>query len=202
MDAVMTVLLPLFVFTFLGFVLWENIHTQRKQREAWDAFGQRHGLSFTPSPLQLEGRHEGCPLRLHTEMRGSGKSRYGVTVLRLDVDDALPGDFELRREGLGNKLLKLLGSKDEELGDADFDAAFQLRNLSPEVNALLRSATVRRHLRTLASFHHFAIHAGALHVERRDVPATVEALEDFTRLVLDAAGALREAARRARGSTG
>ena len=196
MDNVLILVLALLGSAVAGYFAWR---THQKRREAWGAFAREHGLTLSARGLELRGHHERWPLHLTTETRGHGKHRLTVTVLRLTVGEALPGDFTLEREWLGDKLLKLLGRGDEEIGDAEFDDAFEIQNVSPEVRALLRSATVREHLHRLATtYRRFLIRAGALYVEQAGIPATVEALEAFVRPTLDAAAVLSTSAGRPR----
>src|SRR4051812_39553802 len=99
----------IFVFVLLclliagggGYLAWKA-HTARIA--AWAQFALRHGMSARG--LRLEGTYEGLPLTLETQTRGSGRNQYTVAVLRLSLGNALPPEFSLEREGLGDKVMR------------------------------------------------------------------------------------------------
>jgi len=141
--------------------------------------------------MEVEGLYQGQQLSLLTEQRGSGKSRYTVAVVRLDVSHALPVELSLEPETLGDRFLKLVGKRDEELGDAALDEAFDLKRLSPDARAVLRAPRVARPLLRLPRlFSRFSIEGGLLEVEQRGVPETPEGLEALVAPVLELADAL------------
>jgi hypothetical protein len=167
----------------------------KRRLQAWKTFAARHDWSFSNrwGSLEIQGLFLGQQLSVLTERRGAGKNRREVTVLRLELA-ALPSELTLEPEGLGDKLLKFFGRRDEEVGDAEFDAAFDLEDVSPETRALLRKPRVREQLLMLKrTFSRFSIEAGLLEAERRGVPHTVEALESLVAPALELARALHEA---------
>jgi hypothetical protein len=175
-----------------GYLAWKA-HTARLA--AWAQFAQRYGMSARG--LRLEGTYHGLPLSLETQMRGSGRNRYTVAVLRLPVSNALPPEFSLEREGLEDKLLRLFGQRDPEIGDERFDQLFELKNLSPATASVLREEPVQRHLYAMVkAYQHFHIRGGWLQAERRRIPASVEDLEEFPRQALMLAHTLELATRR------
>jgi len=191
-------LIPL---TIVGMVLaivaiaYFAIKAHKAQVAAWAEFAQRHGMEARG--LHVEGSYEGYPLTVETQSRGSGKNRYTVAVLHLSLQNSLPDEFSLEREGFGDKILRFFGKEDAQLGDTDFDKYFDLKNLSPTAAAVLRHTGVQKHLYELA--HHymnFHIRGGWLQAERRRVPSTAEELEDFTGPALMLAHTLEEASKR------
>jgi hypothetical protein len=189
------ILISLVFLGITGLALYSGWLGLRRRQQAWSDFAQRYGLMLTSVGLsnpRITGIYEGQHLELKVEQRGSGKSRYSVTVLHLQVSDVLSPDFFLEREGLGDKFLKLLGRKDEEVGDDDFDRYFDLKNLDPESATLLRHPDVQRHLFTVAkTYQGFAIRHGFLSVDMRTVPSSPEALESFVQPALALAQALK-----------
>ena len=168
----------------------------RRRQRAWANFAQRHGLTLHSTEVMslphITGSYEGQQLELQVEQRGSGKNRSYVTVLHLDVIDAVSESLSLEREGLGDKILKVFGRNDEEIGDDDFDRYFDLKNLDPESATLLRHPDVQQHLFTVAkTYHHFDIRQGLLSVEQRTVPMSPEALESFVQPAVALAQTLR-----------
>ncbi len=188
-------LLSLVFLGLAGLVAYSAWLGLRRRQQAWSDFAQRYGLMLTSVGLsnpRITGIYEGQHLELKVEQRGSGKSRYSVTVLHLRMSDVLSPDFFLEREGLGDKFLKLLGRKDEEIGHEDFDRYFDLKNLDPESATLLRHPDVQQHLFTVArTYHGFSIRHGFLSVEERTVPSSSEALESFVQPALALAQALK-----------
>jgi hypothetical protein len=179
------------------FILW-MVHKARVA--AWAEFASRHGMHA--DGLEIEGTYEGYPMRLETQSRGSGKSRYRVTVLHLSTNGALPPDFSLEPEGFGDKLLKLFGKGDAEIGDEQFDKRFELSNLTASTTQVLRHPSVQQHLYEMISYYRaFHIREGWIQAEQRGVPTNADALEELTGPALMLAHTLEEAAGRTQGWT-
>jgi hypothetical protein len=188
-----TLLLLLVLGGLLPLIVWALWRNYQRRLEAWRAFARRHGWRFRESlgSLEVEGLYQGQQLSLLTERRGSSKNRYTVTVVRLDVSHALPVELSLEPETLGDRFLKLVGKRDEELGDAALDEVFDLKHLSPDARAVLRAPRVARPLLRLPRlFSGFSIEGGLLEVEQREVPDTSEKLEALVAPVLELADAL------------
>jgi hypothetical protein len=180
---------------FMGIAVYFAMKMHRAQVAAWAEFAQRHGMQSRG--LKIDGSYEGYPLTVETQSRGSGKNSYTVAVLHLSLESALPTEFSLEREGLGDKILRFFGKEDAQIGDADFDKHFDLKNLSPITAAVLRHPSVQKHLYELAHhYSNFHIRGGWLQAERRKVPSTADELEDFTGPALMLAHTLDEAAKR------
>ncbi|MFL5344067.1 MAG: hypothetical protein ACJ8AT_04705 [Hyalangium sp.] len=192
-------LLPLVVLVLLvpflavsAYALWK---IKKASRAAWAEFAHNHGMLATG--FRIEGSYEDYPLVIETARRGHSKHRYTVTVLSLSVPDALPPEFSLALESLGDKVLHFLGKKDERIGDADFDKFFEMENLSPALSAVLRHMAVQEHLYEMVNqYQTFHIRDGWIHAERRHVPSTAEELEEFVGPALMLAHTLEETSRR------
>jgi hypothetical protein len=179
------------------FIIWK-VHDGRVK--AWAEFASRHGMHV--DGLQIEGTYEGYPMRLETQARGSGNSRYHVTVLHLSTNGALPPDFSLEPEGFGDKLLKLIGKRDPEIGDEQFDKRFDLSNLTPSTIRVLRHPSVQEHLYEMIGYYRtFHIREGWIQAEQRDIPSSADALEELTGPALLLVHTLEEAARSTQGWT-
>lgn len=191
----MLVLIALLVIVL--FIFWK-MHQARVA--AWAGFASRHGMHA--DGLQIEGTYEGYPMRLETQRRGSGKNGHYVTVLHLSTNDALPPDFSLEPEGFGDKLLKLFGQRDPEIGEEQFDKRFDLSNLTASTTRVLRHPSVQQHLYEMISHYRaFHIRDGWIQAEWRDIPSTADALEEFTGPALMLAHTLEEASGRTQGWT-
>ncbi|MCP3104449.1 hypothetical protein LZ198_36855 [Myxococcus sp. K15C18031901] len=160
-----------------GFVyaVWE----QRRRHDAWSGFAAERGWNFSESwgAMEVQGLYQGQQLSVATETRGRGKGRYTTTVVRLDLGDSVPPELHVEREGLGNKLLKLVGVRDEELGDAELDAALDLKGLSPESRQLLLADAVATALLEVRRHNErFCIISGLLEAEHRGTPNSPDKL--------------------------
>lgn len=164
----------------LGYAFWRSY---KRRQEAWSAFAARHGWRYTHawSSLEVRGRFLQRGVLLRTESRGSGKSRHTVTVLQVGLGDTVPRALRLEPESLGDKFLKLFGSRDEELGDKELDTALDLKHVSPEARSILLAPRVRRALLAMHrhSYSRFSIQSSLLTAEQGGVPETLDALEQL-----------------------
>jgi len=199
-DKAMTLVPALIFFSIMALVLYAIWRRHQARIAAWAEFASRHDMSV--DGLRIDGTYEGYPLRLETQTRGSGKHRHTVAVLHLSTHGALPPDFSLEREGLGDKVLKLFGRRDEEIGDEQFDRLFDLSNLSSSAARVLRNEAVQQHLYEMVkNYRTFHIHGGLIQAEHSHIPSTVDELEEFTGPALMLAHTLEEASRRSKGWT-
>ncbi|AKQ69108.1 hypothetical protein A176_006020 [Myxococcus hansupus] len=192
-DALLSLLpyLAVFVALGLGGVAYWKDHQRRDQ--AWKDFAALHGWDITASwnEWSVDGLHRRRRFQLRTEYRRVGKNRSLYTMVYLDLGEAIPIGTRIRPEGLGRKLLKVIGKGDEEIGDAEFDNAFELTHLSDEVRAVLRTPDVRRQLLLLRQrFGTFVIDNEQLQAQLRGMPNSVEALESLVTPALQLSDAL------------
>ncbi|KFE71333.1 hypothetical protein [Hyalangium minutum] len=200
LNVVQQVIIAVSFIAFVVLVVYLFVRRHKARVAAWAEFARRHDMCA--DGLKIEGSYEGYPMRLELQIRGSGKERYTVTVLRLSTNGGLSPDFSLEQEGLGDKLLKLFGRKDAEIGDKAFDRLFELNNVSRETARVLRNESVQQHLYEMANhYRDFHIRAGWIHAEHRKIPSTVEELEELTGPALMLAHTLEEASRRSKGWT-
>ncbi|MFP2926431.1 hypothetical protein ACLESO_14665 [Pyxidicoccus sp. 3LG] len=172
-------------------------YSMRRRHGDWSTFAARYDWVFSRSwgSLEVQGLHQGRQFSLLTESRGSGNNERRVTVVRLELGDALPSELTLEPEGLGDRFLKLFGKNDEEVGDAELDEALDLRNVTPESRAVLRAPRVRQQLLALKEHYaRFSIVGGLLEAEQHGVPDTVAELEQLVAPALALSKALDEAA--------
>lgn len=196
-------LLPIAAFgvALVGGLIYWKLHQAKSA--VWAEFAHLHGLSA--EGLSVAGSYEGYDLKLETELRHEhrhvGKDQsYTVTVLRLSTQGALPKNFSLEPEGLGDKLLKFMELEDAEIGDQDFDERFELSGLTAMTIRVLRDASVQQHLYEMANhYESFAIRSGWIHAEHRGNPSSVDELEELTGPALMLAHTLDETSRRLKG---
>ncbi|MBZ4407584.1 hypothetical protein ACJ2CR_22265 [Myxococcus faecalis] len=185
-------MLALMVLIALGIIVL-GAREKRQQRQAWRIFATRQGWTFSQASdvLEVQGLYREQQLSLLTEKHGTGKGARFVTVLRLELTDALPQELQLETETVGDKFLKLFGKVDEEVGDAALDAALNLRDLSPRTRELLLTPSLREPLlRAHRHYHRLCIIAGMLEVAKEGVPTSPEDLEALVAPALALADAL------------
>ncbi|MBU8896402.1 hypothetical protein KRR26_12340 [Corallococcus sp. M34] len=175
--------------------LWQR---QRMRRSAWESFAKAHGLSCTPTRLEVQGRYQGRQLLLATARRTHARRRKDtVTVLRLDLEGALPPELLLEHEHPEDKAPGVPATRDEVLGDTELDAAFVVENLAPEARPVLADARVRERLLGLRGYRRASVKGGWLQVEQRGVPTNLQAVEALVRNPHELAQAVVEAAHHA-----
>ncbi|MCP3135782.1 hypothetical protein [Pyxidicoccus xibeiensis] len=180
-------------------VLWFFTSRARRERhEAWSTFAARNDWVFSKSKeggMEIQGLHQERQLSVLTESRHGGNGHRIVTVVRLELGDALPPELTLEPEGLGDRFMKLFGVKDEEVGDAELDEALDLQHVTPESRAVLRNPRVRERVLALRdAYKRFSIVGGLLEAEQDGVPDTVAELDTLVAPAFALSRALDEAA--------
>lgn len=191
------ILAALLLATVVTVVAWQTFHTARKTKQAWRAFATAHGWSYTEIAREIEvlGVHHGAQVSLVTETQGRTKGSPFRTVLRVDLSDALPSGLHLETKHLIDKVLKLAGKRDEEVGDRELDSALYLKDLTPQVRAFLVAPQVRDHLlRASKGSMRLVIIGGLLEAEHPGVPDTTVELEKHVAPTLALVEALQTAA--------
>jgi hypothetical protein len=124
----------------------------RARRQAWRELARQAGLSFIPGDLLLkgprvQGTYRGHDLTLETFSQSSG--RGSATHTRISVATRNPVDLRLslNDEGRFDKIGKVLGVQDIQLGDEAMDRRFIIKGM-PEsrVAALLAGPVLRQQL--------------------------------------------------------
>jgi hypothetical protein len=176
--------------------------TYERRVRAWQDFANAHGWDFSQgsTSYKVQGLHRGIFFSMHTEQRRSGKSSQLFTVVWISLANTVPPALRISSEGFGDKLLKVFGKRDDEIGDAELDDALSLENLTDDARDTLRAPRVREQLLLLRQHSpSFIIQNEELQVVRRGMPDSVEALELLVTPVLELADALLEAATRVKG---
>ncbi|WP_426757032.1 hypothetical protein [Myxococcus sp. Y35] len=200
-DTLSIYLLPIgaiLALALFAFAFWKE--HQRRNR-AWRTFAARRDWGCTSSLASWEigGLYQGRQVRMNAEQRRDGGKAREYTVVQLELGRALPPDLSIRPERLGDRLLKRVGRRDEEIGDAELDDALALQNLSDEARDVLRAPAVRRQLLVLHQrFARFSIEDERLQLEAHGIPNSVEALESLVAPALLLSDALHDAVEKTR----
>ena len=154
------------------------------------------GFSFSRLQIPKLAGFSGRALYLDADMQVLGDIA-DLWTLPFDEADVLYALTPAAHGRTRAQILRFFGAEDAQLGDADFDKHFDLKNLSSTAAAVLRHREVQRHLYELAQHYmNFHIRNGWLQAERRKVPSTADELEDFTGPALMLAHTLDEASKR------
>ncbi|AKQ69107.1 hypothetical protein A176_006019 [Myxococcus hansupus] len=166
------------IAALIGAYRWRS---WKRQIKMWEDFAASRGWRFESQPgslsyigtLRLDGEHAGRSFTVETEHRTSGKRSHIVTLIRHDLGASFPREVSIRPEKLANKLGKLFGVRDEEIGDTQLDAALNLKNVTPRARDLLLGGRLHRPLLNIVrGFETFTIEDGKLTAEVMDVPRT------------------------------
>jgi hypothetical protein len=137
-------------FGGVGFLIYWSIKRSKWQRDRLAKVGTKHGLA--PQGRRCVAGSRGgvhCSIRQVTE--GSGDNSSSWTYVEAEIDPPLRLGLNLRKKGwLGQAFSELLGARDVTVGDAHFDASFNLNAIErDEVARLfdenLRAALMRAH---------------------------------------------------------
>jgi hypothetical protein len=101
-------------------------------RLGWRLTPTEPSVFETHSILSIFGHDDGVPVRLDRD-----PPTYTFTTTAF-FEQAIPFDFMVTTESMGDKLRHIAGFHDVEIGDPDFDRVFKLETSSPErLKALL-----------------------------------------------------------------
>jgi hypothetical protein len=190
--------MPFFILLVVAVVaiIMYTLAAQQQQHRARHEFAERHGLTFRQDTQEVEGLFQGLPLKLSMEMRGPGRSRYPMTVVRLRLGDALFHELTLLPQPLHQSwILRVLGMAVRKDVFPKLDDGRALGHLAPEVRAVLTTPDVRGRLEALAaSSERLALEAGHLQVELRHQAMNADELEAQLAPMLDTVRAMNDAA--------
>lgn len=111
-------------------------------------------LGVAPVFWRIHGAIDGVPVSVHQEKVRPGRKK-GRIVTRVTVELAnVPPDLEVSVETFGDKLKKVFGAGDVEVGDPDLDGALKLRAPgAAEARSFLNQPSMRVALLELARHH-------------------------------------------------
>ena len=137
----------LFWAAMIGFGVggfWWALRHNRKRSAAWHEFAAARQLAYANG--QIAGVVSGFTVAMLRETRGRGDDSSEVTVVRCGLNGALPDDFRLERETLGDKLLQMVSRQDHQLGHPEMDSTFLLERVGEEARRVLADRTAQDRL--------------------------------------------------------
>lgn len=201
----------LFLPLFLGvpvLIFWAARNQARKSRERLAAFAAQTGLRMVEKSIlgcpvveSLEGEQAGRPVRFWTYTTGSGKSRTSWVTVGVTVRGGGALQFGLTRQNFGTKLMELFGSREIQVGDPAFDAAWFVQTNQPEFFAAALVPAIRAKLMAEVadrrSFGSYKLENGVVRYNEMGglSPAAVERLAGKLPLLLDLADVAEVSAR-------
>ena len=147
------------VLIFLASLLRFAAKASKRSHESFSRLAEGLELTLEPPEMTLglfrsapraSGQRRGKKLELYTYTTGSGKSRttWAAVSAQPRADGGLK--FKLTRQGFGSKIAQLFGTKEIQVGDAAFDAAWFIETnradffaaaLLPELRARIHEKT-------------------------------------------------------------
>ncbi len=139
----MELLFPLLFFGILVVVGVAAVKNKQAQLEAWRRFAQEHRLRIldasTWSNPRMVGRYRDTDVTLQIEVHGSGKQRKTYTRATARFHSAMPRGLNITAEGFTDRLAKLVGGQDIQIGHAELDAKLRIRGEDePAVRQLMQ----------------------------------------------------------------
>ncbi len=126
----------------VSLIAWLAFQRQKRRdhvQRVWKGFAKRfdgrlvlsEGTAFGEKPMRLLARFD--ELSVTVDVEGLQQPKTATTTVRVDAQGT--GTFQLfiTPEGMVSSVSKLLGYPDVEVGDEEFDAAFELRSGIPDL---------------------------------------------------------------------
>ncbi len=172
----------LITVAILALFAFAHFYDAKQRNDAWTLVAKRLGLSF-PSDA-IAGKLEGVELSVRTISRGVGKSRQDFTVIMLKISGTLPAGISIEPEKALDKLAKLIGSEDIQLGLPTLDSKLLVRASNEnKIRSWAKRPGVERALRRLVTLSSYTFHVtgGHLIFERRGIMTNAKDLESLIR---------------------
>jgi hypothetical protein len=159
-----------------GIFAWAA-HAHKQRAAAWDGLAQKLGL--THANRQIYGLLDGVPVRLFTEVRGSGKNKQTYTVAAGLVLPGFDLGLAVYKHGFLSSVGAWMGMNDVTIGDGAFDAAFVIKGDEPHrVMALLQDPALKLALhQVLTAGWTFSVRDDAFRVETRGASSDLAWME-------------------------
>lgn len=122
-----------------------------KRNQHWQQLASDLGLMFSPGDFthypQLNGKLDGIRIHATILQEGSGKNARYFASVTAEVSGRLPAGLHLAPEGVFQRLGKLFGVQDIQVGDAELDAHFIIKGADAHgITEILHEPQVRRAL--------------------------------------------------------
>ncbi|QDG54087.1 hypothetical protein FIV42_26100 [Persicimonas caeni] len=173
--------------------------TKHIQSSTWQKVAQKLGLGFEDSTWfghpKLYGKFRDTDVDVTIEVVGSGKSKQIYTVVEAPLSGLAPYGLKVYQEGMWEKMEKLIGGDDIQVGDPELDKAFIIQgNDAEKISEVLTAPSVKRSL-IVGQRRHRTLRIDFPRVRLRQGGRTlsVSKLESYIRTVVDLAVCINEA---------
>ena len=156
----MDIIIPIAFLAFIvALIVWVIKYTKKvnaRKRQFFQDLGNKHNLQHLETKRSftrlnsLSGKIKDMDVQVYEHIVGSGKSQQIFTTIQLTPS---PFDFEFRigKEHFFSKTGKLLGMKDIEMGDEEFDKIFLLKSKEEDKFRAVLTYDVQQRLKTISS---------------------------------------------------
>lgn len=176
-------MVPFLIFVFIAvfFIVW-GIKNAKATRRKWRRFAERHGLEFSGERLlerpSIRGSYKGVSLQIHIEMQGSGRNRHAYTRYTARFNAPLPPGLNITGEGFKDKIVKLFGGQDIQVGIRRVDDALRVKGSDEaRVRGFLQDEAVFAAVMKLVTSHGGAISGGTATLRNRGYAGSEDLLQ-------------------------
>ena len=110
-------------------------HEARVSRRFWARIADQRDLVFDPGGLfdsmEINGIIDDVTVKAHMVTRGTGNTPQVYTVVEARPNVPLPEGLQLTKEGIGTKLVKVLGGQDIPIANLLLDGKLRVRGDDP-----------------------------------------------------------------------
>ena len=127
----MEAIIPILVIAGVIVALVFGLQARKAKVRAWGSFAGEHGLRLLNagswSNPRIVGSWRGVESTLQIEVHGSGKHRKTYTRASARFRRAMPRGLSVTSEGFTDKLAKMLGGQDIQIGHAELDRQLRIK---------------------------------------------------------------------------
>lgn len=167
---------------FFAFQAWTKRRRTMDLERVGKALGLQFGKNSATNTPELRGMLDGVRVTLETivDKRGKGQATYTAVTAR--INGSLPSQMKIRHEGLFQKVGKVFGGEDIQVGDEALDGHFIFTGGHPrKIRELVTTPAVKSALLTVHQF------SKSLRVEHGEVCLNEQAIgedrEKITRFI-------------------
>lgn len=144
---------------FIGIIVWAVRHTKKvnqRKGQFYRDFAQKHGLQHSESKYMLamlnecSGQIGELQVRVYEKMVGSGKNRQIYSNIEIN-NNGIPFQFKIGKEHIFSKAGKMMGLKDIEFGDEEFDKQFLMKSKDEEAFKRIMNMNMQSRLKEIKS---------------------------------------------------
>lgn len=195
MDSLIFLILGVGFAISIGFSVFWSFRIGR----AWRNVGDRVDFEFVDGgwggEVSLDGAIDGVAVTAFTETRGTGKQKRYYTNVWARLRGRALDDLTLTHEGILQKMGKVLGHEDIQLGDEELDDAFIITGFgNSEARDFLKRADMRRALLDGQRRHkELSVDSDKVSIQVSGRCSNAKTLESYIRTTVDVARAINAA---------